>query len=86
MRYADKLSDAPLITAESGELIAHHRIDYPLHGSEYQSRSIALWCDHGRQGNDIPDFLTVGVTSGAGLCRLPHPDDCRTSFTVGVLS
>ena len=28
MRYADKLSDAPFITAESGELIAHHRVDF----------------------------------------------------------
>ena len=85
MRYADKLSDAPLITAESGELIAHHRIDNPLHRSEYQSRYIALQCDHGRQGNDIPDFLTVGVTSGAGLCRLPHPNVCHAPLTVGAL-
>ena len=74
LRYADEFGHASFITADAGELFTHDRVNNALHGSENQARWRAWWSvagvDHGRQGNQIPDFLTVGVTQAFSLCRL----------------
>ena len=74
LRYADEFGHATLVTANGGELFTHDRINNAFHGGENQARWRARWSvarvDHGRQGNQIPDFLTVGVTQAFSLCRL----------------
>ncbi len=74
LRHADEFGHSSLITANGGELFTHDRINNALHGGENQARWQARWNvargDHGRQGNQIPDFLTVGVTPASSLCRL----------------
>ena len=74
LRYADEFGHAALVTPNGGELFTHDRINNALHGGENQARCQARWSVagvyHGRQGNQIPDFLTVGVTQAFSLCRL----------------
>ena len=74
LRHADEFCHASFITADTGELFTHDRINNALHGGEKQARWQARWSvagvGHGRQGNQIPDFLTVGVTQAFSLCRL----------------
>ena len=70
LRHTYKFGDAALITANAGQLISHDRIDNALHGSEYQTGLQGRGVCHGRQGNDIANFLTVGVTPTVALCRL----------------
>jgi len=39
--------------------------------------------DHGRQGNQIPNFLTVGVTQAHSLCRLRRSIQPTTRVGMG---
>ena len=74
LRHAHEFGHAALVTANCSELFAHDCVNNALHGSKKQARWQACWgvawVDHGRQGNQIPDFLTVGVTQAFSLCRL----------------
>ena len=70
MRDTHKLCDAALVAAEVGQLFTHDRVQHSLHGGEDQSGRALTGGNHGRQGNEIANFLTVGVTSEASLCRL----------------
>ena len=87
MRYAHEFGHAALVTADGGELFAHDRVNNALHGGEDQARWQTLWrvagVDHGRQGNQIPDFLTVGVTQALSLCRLPRSIQPATRVGMG---
>ena len=70
MRYAHEFGHAALVTADGSELFAHDCVNNALHGGEDQALYGVAGVDHGRQGNQIPDFLTVGVTQALSLCRL----------------
>ena len=70
MRHTHKFGDAALVTTNPGQLLPHDGVDHALHGGEYQTGLQGRGLRHGRQGNDIVDFLTVGVTPAAALCRL----------------
>ena len=87
MRYADEFGHAALVTANGGELFTHDRVNNALHGGENQARWWALWSvaevDHGRQGNQISDFLTVGVTQARTLCRLRRSIQPTTRIGMG---
>ena len=87
MRYAHEFGHAALVPANGGELLAHDRVNNALHGGEDQARWQVLWrvggVDHGRQGNQIPDFLTVGVTQALSLCRLARSIQPATRVGMG---
>ena len=73
LRYAHEFGHAAFVTANGGQLCAHDRVYNPLHGSENQAWWLAFYgagVVHGRQGNQIPDFFTVGVTEASSLCKL----------------
>ena len=70
MRDTHKFRDTALVAAEAGQLVTHYRVQHPLHGGENQSGRALTGSYHGRQGNEIANFLTVGVTSESSLCRL----------------
>ena len=87
LRHAHEFGHAALVTAKGGELFTHNRVNNTLHRSENQARLWAMWrvarVDHGRQGNQIPDFLTVGVTQALSLCRLPRSVQPATRVGMG---
>ena len=86
LRYAHEFGHTALVTADGGELFAHDRVDNALHGGEYQAWQVlrgVAGVDHGRQGNQIPDFLTVGVTQALSLCRLARSIQPATRVGMG---
>ena len=86
MRYAHEFGHAALVTANGGKLLAHDRVNNALHRGEYQAWQAlrgAAGVDHGQQSNQIPDFLTVGVTQALSLCRLPRSIQPTTRVGMG---
>jgi hypothetical protein len=87
LRHAHEFGHTALVTANGGELFTHDRVNNALHGSKKQARWRAWWSvagvDHGRQGNQIPDFLTVGVTPASSLCRLHRSIQPATQVGMG---